>query len=160
MIVARSLRTMIRWIPVCGPGPRLYCVSGVPSGWRIVKETTVGLPGSNRVRRLEALELVGARGADRHRRAGRGAAAGRDDHGRNHESEGETLSRKSSVQEEEGDDRRRDPAAERDERRQQPEPDVAGGGRLAHPVAWSTTRAVNGVPLFGVTLNASPSGRP
>ena len=26
MIVARSRRTMIRWTPVCGPGPRLNCV--------------------------------------------------------------------------------------------------------------------------------------
>jgi hypothetical protein len=27
MIVARSRRTMIRWTPVCGPGPRLNWVS-------------------------------------------------------------------------------------------------------------------------------------
>src|SRR5436305_11209513 len=44
MIVERSLRTMIRWTPVCGPGPRLYWVSDVPSGCRIVKETTVAVP--------------------------------------------------------------------------------------------------------------------
>ncbi len=34
---------MMRWTPLCGPAPCLYCVSGFPFGWRIVKETRVGL---------------------------------------------------------------------------------------------------------------------
>ena len=45
MIAARSLRTMIRWIPVCGPAPRRYLVSGLPSGCRITKASAVGRPG-------------------------------------------------------------------------------------------------------------------
>ena len=45
MIVERSSLTMIRWIPVCGPGPRLYAVSGAPDGWSIRKDTEVGTPG-------------------------------------------------------------------------------------------------------------------
>jgi len=28
--------------------------------------------------------------------------------------------------------------------------------RVPHPVAWSTTRAVNGVPLLGVMVKSSP----
>ena len=45
MIVERSSRTKIRCTPVCGPGPRLNFVSGVPSGCWIVNETVTGLPG-------------------------------------------------------------------------------------------------------------------
>ena len=44
MRVARSRRTMIRCTPLCGPAPCLYCVSGFPSGWRIVNDTLVGVP--------------------------------------------------------------------------------------------------------------------
>src|SRR5437588_9482858 len=38
MIRPRSRRTMIRWIPVCGPAPRRYDVSGAPEGSLTVKE--------------------------------------------------------------------------------------------------------------------------
>src|SRR5206468_7861386 len=44
MIAERSSRTMIRWTPVCGPGPRLKWTSGSPFGWRTVKETVVERP--------------------------------------------------------------------------------------------------------------------
>src|SRR5437763_17022071 len=44
MITDRSQRTMIRWTPLCGPAPCLYCVSGFPSGWTIVNDTRVGVP--------------------------------------------------------------------------------------------------------------------
>ena len=46
MFAERSSRTMIRWIPVCGPGPRLYAVSVSPDGWTMRKLTSVGFPGS------------------------------------------------------------------------------------------------------------------
>ena len=46
MIVERSSLTMIRWTPVCGPGPVWYAVSGEPEGWSIVKATVVGFPGA------------------------------------------------------------------------------------------------------------------
>src|SRR5438034_7807547 len=44
MITERSLRTTIRWTPVCGPAPVLYRVSAPPAGWPIVNETVVGFP--------------------------------------------------------------------------------------------------------------------
>ena len=31
-----------------------------------------------------------------------------------------------------------------------------GAGLAAHPVAWSTTKAVKGAPFLGVTSNESP----
>src|SRR4051795_7377073 len=44
MITPRSLRTMIRCTPVCGPLPLRYRVSGAPEGWSIRNERTTGLP--------------------------------------------------------------------------------------------------------------------
>jgi hypothetical protein len=45
MIEFRSSRTRITCTPVCGPGPRLYAVSGCPFGCSIVNESITGLPG-------------------------------------------------------------------------------------------------------------------
>src|SRR5438067_2979546 len=44
MITERSLRTTIRWTPVCGPAPVLYRVTAPPAGWPIMNETVVGFP--------------------------------------------------------------------------------------------------------------------
>src|ERR671934_113385 len=70
MITLRSRRTMMRWIPVCGPAPRRYEVSGPPDGCLTVNEilavpvwvTRVGVkPESANVR---AGGIVGASGED------------------------------------------------------------------------------------------------
>ena len=63
MIVLRSRRTMIRCTPVCGPGPRLNCVSGLPFGCLIVNETRDRLARADRAGGWKSGERVGARGA-------------------------------------------------------------------------------------------------
>src|ERR1043166_920890 len=68
MIRPRSRRTMIRWIPVCGPAPRRYWVSGAPEGCLTVKAiftvpgcaTRVGVnPESAKVRAGPIVGTVG-----------------------------------------------------------------------------------------------------